>query len=199
LAPEEGVAGSLPLPVDLGGANVTLDGKRLPLLYASSGQLNAQLPFDVLGLGRVRVTTANGSSEAPVVIAGTAPAVFSIPTKDGPQPAVVRAGGRIVTAGAPAAPGEFLTVYLTGLGRVEGTLEAGQPAPPVPALLEARAPVTVWVGALSVQPAYAGLTPGFAGLYQVNFQVPAGLTAGIYGLVITADGASSEPVILVIR
>jgi uncharacterized protein (TIGR03437 family) len=60
--------------------------------------------------------------------------------------------------------------------------------------LLARAPVTVLVGSTTVQPSYAGLAPGLAGVCQVNFQVPEGIAGGFYPLVITAAGASSEPV-----
>jgi uncharacterized protein (TIGR03437 family) len=39
---------------------------------------------------------------------------------------------------------------------------------------------------------FAGLTPGLVGLYQMNFQVPAGLPAGTITIVLTQGGASSN-------
>ncbi len=194
LASEDQAAASLPLPVELGGVGITLEGRRLPLLYASSGQINAQLPFDAAGAGLLQVTAPNGSVFAGIVVTGAAPAVFGLPTGRGSQATIAHAGGGLVTPEAPAVPGESLTVYLTGLGRVEGTIEPGKPAPA--GALRARAPVTVLVGGLAAAPSFAGLTPGFVGLYQVNFQVPARLPGGHIELVIAAGGASSEPVCL---
>jgi uncharacterized protein (TIGR03437 family) len=190
LAGEERVAEGLPLPEDLGGVSVTLNDQPAPLFYVSSSQINAQLAFETSGLALLRVNTPNGSAETVVLTTGTAPAVFTVPAASGRQAAVAHASGGLVTREAPAAPGEFVTVYLTGLGRMDGSVVAGQAAP----RLLARAPVTVLVGSTTVQPSYAGLAPGLAGVCQVNFQVPEGIAGGFYPLVITAAGASSEPV-----
>jgi uncharacterized protein (TIGR03437 family) len=47
---------------------------------------------------------------------------------------------------------------------------------------------------------FSGLAPGFAGLYQVNAIVPSGVTAGSsVPVVVTAAGASSAPVTVVIK
>jgi len=195
LAGEERVAESLPLPQDLGGVSVTFNDQPAPLFYVSSSQINAQLHFDSSGLALLRVNTPNGSAEAVVLTTGTAPAVFTVPAASGRQAAVAHATtGGLVTREAPAAPGEFVTVYLTGLGRMDGSVVAGYAAP----RLAARASVTVLVGGATLQPSYAGLAPGLAGVCQVNFQVPEGLAAGFYPLVISAAGASSEPVELAV-
>ena len=63
LAEESLVCGSTP-PTALGGATVSVNGQNIPILYASPNQIYAQLPFAVEGNITVRVTTANGFSEA---------------------------------------------------------------------------------------------------------------------------------------
>jgi len=103
-----------------------------------------------------------------------------------------------VSPAAPARPGEVLSAFLTGLGRPEGEINAGMPAPAAP-LLVARGPIEVVVGTAPVTPSFAGLAPGFAGLYQVNFAVPASLTDGTYSLRVTARGVNSNVVSLAVR
>jgi uncharacterized protein (TIGR03437 family) len=192
LATEEAAAPRVPLPTEMGGAIVTLNGRRLPLLYVSRDQINTQLPFDVQGAATLRVSSLGGVVEVSIALSDSAPAIFLV----GPdQPACVRSNGSLVTPGAPARPGEILSLFLTGLGRPQGEIAAGMPAPTAP-LLSARGPVEVFLGAAPVAPLFAGLAPGFAGLYQVNFRVPADAPAGRIGLRVVVRGVSSGTVSL---
>ncbi len=195
LSTEEGGARGLPLPTEMGGTNVTLNGRRVPLLFVSRTQINAQLPFDIQGPGTLRVSYAGGSAEVPVTVSEAAPAIFGAGT---PRAAVIHANGTLVSDTVPARPGEVVSVFLTGLGRPDSDISAGLPAPASP-LISARGPIEAFVGAVSVTPSYAGLTPGFAGLYQANVQVPATLADGSYGLRIVARGVSSNTVTLAVR
>jgi uncharacterized protein (TIGR03437 family) len=194
LSQEEESARSLPLPQQMSDAQVTLNGQRLPLLFVSARQINLQLPFDVVGTATLRVITTNGFSEATVNVAPAAPGVFFA---DGQTPAVTHADGKLVTAASPALPGETVSVYMTGLGTVTGEIAAGAPAPSSP-LLPVRAPVTATLGGISMQPSFAGLAPGFAGLYQVNIRIPQ-LSTGIYPLVVEVAGVGSNPASLQVR
>ena len=47
--------------------------------------------------------------------------------------------------------------------------------------------------------AYAGLAPGFVGLYQINVQVPPGLTPGVVPLVISVSQAHSNEVKIMVQ
>src|SRR5712692_10454110 len=105
----------------------------------------------------------NGPAETTVSISEAAPAIFDF----GGSPAVMHADGTLVSASSPARSGESVSVFLTGLGAVNGDITAGQPAPPSP-LLSARTPVVAQLDSASTTPSFAGLTPGFIGLYQVN-------------------------------
>jgi uncharacterized protein (TIGR03437 family) len=60
--------------------------------------------------------------------------------------------------------------------------------------------VKVTIGGIDARVFFAGLTPGFTGLYQVNAYVPAGVTPGDnVPLVITQAGRSSPPVSISVR
>ncbi len=186
-------ASSFPLPTQMFGTTVTLNNVPLPLLYVSPNQINAQLPFALLGEATLRVSNPNGASEARVSIFQAAPGIFSV----APNPAILHASGTLVSAASPAQPGEMVSIYSTGLGDVNGSIAAGQPAPSPP--LATRVPVQAQLGTTSLTPTFAGLAPGFVGLYQVNLQVPTGLSSGAYKLQLVATGTSSNPVNLSVR
>ncbi len=193
MAADDGSATAVPLPDTIGRLNVTLNGRRIPLLFVSPSQVNAQLPFDVTGQATLRVTTPNGSAETSITIAETAPALFS-------PASLVHGDGSVITPSSPAVPGEVILVFLTGLGRVTGTITAGQ-APA--SAMAARASVNVQIGTHSVTPLYAGLAPGFVGLYQVNLRLPENLADGVHPLRVVAGGlenaVASNPVNLAVR
>ena len=73
-----------------------------------------------------------------------------------------------------------ILIYCTGLGAVS----ANQPATGAPASLSPNelapttTPVTVSIGGMTQTASFAGLAPGFVGLYQVNALVPAGVASG---------------------
>jgi hypothetical protein len=74
--------------------------------------------------------------------------------------------------------GESLALYLTGLGAVSPAVGDGAPGPSG-TLSNATASIAVsFSGTAAPAPIFAGLAPGYSGLYQLNITVPAGLTVG---------------------
>jgi uncharacterized protein (TIGR03437 family) len=191
LASEAREASAYPLPTELTGTFVGMKGQRLPLLWVSPAQINAQLPYGVSGPATLRVGTPNAFAETSIVIAEVAPALLSVPNGSGRVPAVVRAAdGVLVSAASPARRGDLVKIYLIGLGPVDGDIAAGQAAPGLPPL-STRQAVQVQIGDLSVTPSFAGLSPGLAGVYQVNVKIPDGLGDGSQALRIVIGGVSA--------
>lgn len=105
----------------------------------------------------------------------------------------------LTECGQPANIGDYIVIYLTGLGLAtpngdpKGTpLPSGQ-NPPVSGnpLYETPTLPTVTIGGVPTIPAYSGLSPGFAGEYQVVVQVPPGVASGdSVPVVITMMGQS---------
>jgi uncharacterized protein (TIGR03437 family) len=182
-------ATGFPLPTALAGASVTVGGYSAPMLYASPGQVNFQIPFEVPPGTAVFTVLVNGTAVASgsLNVLATAPGVFMM---DGGRAAVVNQNGSLNSLGSPASAGSVVSVYATGLGAVSPQVASGAPAPSG-SIAYTTASVTVTVGTAAGQLQFAGLAPGFAGLYQVNFVVPS-LPAGQYALKISAGGTVSN-------
>jgi uncharacterized protein (TIGR03437 family) len=161
------------LPDYLADVRVYIDNLTTPLIYASPTQINFVVPNNLLsGSVPVRVVRQGVTGpEAAITLAEAAPRLFS--ASGGFAIAQHGADYSLVTPDAPARPGEVIVVYATGLGRT-----APEPAmfeiPQYPGLLVS--PLQLFLDGVAVAPEsifYAGLTPGSAGVYQINLFLPA--------------------------
>jgi uncharacterized protein (TIGR03437 family) len=82
-----------------------------------------------------------------------------------------------VTSAMPAARGEVLSLFATGLGPVRLPMGAGQPFPADP-LAYVNSPVEVLINGHNAEVMGAAGVPGSRDRYQVNFRVPSEVTAG---------------------
>lgn len=192
LSTETRLSGSFPLPVQLGGTTVTINGFRLPLIYVSPLQINAQVPFEVApGQDvKVRVHGANrpDSLEESLRVEMFAPALFTLDSSGVGPAALLHADYQVVDAEHPARPGEAVLIYCTGLGQtLAPPLESGVPATGQRTL---ETPL-VEIGGMNATVDFSGAAPGFAGLYQLNVYVPA-LPAGDHGVAVTVAGKKSK-------
>jgi uncharacterized protein (TIGR03437 family) len=177
-------ADSVPLSTSLTNVSVTFNGVPAPLLFVSSGQINAQVPWNVLGDGvstgavDVVVTRAGARSGAATVNIGPSnPGLFSIQPGAGYAIAINADGSIAAPEGAipgfpthPAKIGDALVLLATGLGAVDATIANG--AASLDRLRTAVIRPGVFVGGHSAQVLFAGLTPQFPGVNQLNVIVP---------------------------
>ena len=188
-----------PLPTALDGVSVTFNGIAAPLFFVAPNQINAQIPFGVTGASAsVQVTNAAGKSEIrTIAISPQSPAVFS-QNQSGSGQAVIVFGNTATIVGPvkpgadwrPAKAGDVVTIYMNGLGAVTPPINDGWNscdqsicAPDLSNLTLRFTAVrpqikigTVTVPDSSIQ--FSGLAPQFAGLYQINLTIPAGITPG---------------------
>jgi uncharacterized protein (TIGR03437 family) len=155
------------------------------LLYASSGQINAQVPFET-SVGPATVTV-NHSVSATLSVALTAPGIFSLVPG---QAAAVNLDGTVNGPAHPVAADGEIALYVTGLGAVSPAVMDGASAS-LSLLSYVTAMVSATIGNQPAQVIFAGLAPGYAGLYQVNVRVPA-LATGSYPIQVTAGGVMSN-------
>ncbi len=176
-----------PLPYSLAGVSATVNGLAAPVIYASSGLLNIQVPFSA-GAGPAVLGINNNGQVAGFAfqMSPASPGIFA------------DANGNLVPNPVVNA-GSALALYVTGTGDVSPALKtAYSPAsgstPPAPVL-----PLSVTVGGLPAFLEFVGITPGLIGVTQVNILVPASAPQGNQPVVVTVGGVASAPVNIVVQ
>jgi uncharacterized protein (TIGR03437 family) len=191
-------AATLPLPTNLANVQVSVNGVFAPISYVSPNQINVLVPYETSGgHATFQVSSDTGLSNAVTLYErDTAPGIFTS-TNGGFAPGVgpaaaLHADFSAVTQGNPAQVGETLLLYVTGLGAVKPAVADGAAAVAKP-LSIVVANVGVLVDGQAATVTFQGLAPGFAGLYQVNFVVPGGVSSGLVNLEIsTPDALTNE-------
>ncbi len=205
LADSVGKAAIFPLPTDLNQTEVLIAGQNLPLVFVSPNQINAMIPYDLPVNSASSMIVTHGPAISLPASVPVLPAQAGVFTRDnsGAGPGIVvvvhkDGSGVLVDASTPVSAGDTLVIYATGLGDVEPRVFAGTAAPLSP-LSSTVTPVTVAIGQVSAPVLFAGLTPGYSGLYQINATVPGGVPSGTVNLVITQGASSSAPVQIAVK
>ena len=173
---------------------VTVAGKPASVTIASPNQLSIQIPVDAAPGMVSLVVTVGGVASTPFAISldTYAPALFTANGSGTGNGLLLTPAGTYVTLAAPAKPGDSIVIFGAGFGPTSPQSPTGT-APAGPAAT--TSPVTITVGKLPATVSYAGATPGFLGLYQVNFTVPAGLQ-GTQPVIVSIGGRTSAPISL---
>jgi len=204
LASSDIVNGSL--PTNLGSTCVNVGPARAFLSYLSPTQVNAIAPsLPATGLVALSVVTNCATPNeitSPVVnvrvAAATPEFLYWQQNTNGQDPVIAVDAVHGDYIGPPglipgltfkaATAGDVLTIYGISFGQT-----GSGPAPGlIPSAADSVTPgYSVTIGGTSASVSYVGVTPGSAGLYQVNVTVPAGLAPGNHSIVLTVNGASS--------
>jgi uncharacterized protein (TIGR03437 family) len=178
-------------------------GQLAPLFYASGGEVNFQVPWELAGATQVSVSALlnnqPGASQT-VNIAPFAPGIFSLNSQGTGQGAILDSSYKVVDASNPATAGSsYIQIYATGLGAVSHQPASGSPALAVPLSMTAATP-TVTIGGATATVLFSGLAPTLVGVYQINALVPAGSAIGVAVPVsISIGGASSNIVTMAVN
>jgi uncharacterized protein (TIGR03437 family) len=181
------------LPTELDGVDVYIGAYSAGLFYVSPTQINLLLPNGLLPGTYIVTVIRNGFAgpAVPITLALTAPALFT----DGFGNAIaVHLDGSLVTAASPGIPGDWVILYAVGLGRtVPDTIMFLAPTVAAPITNIDQFSLTfngVAVPGSAIY--YAGVTPGLAGLYQINLHIPADAPPKPQ-IVISIGSAASAP------
>jgi uncharacterized protein (TIGR03437 family) len=196
-------ASDSPLPTSLSGLSLQFNGAiDAPLFYASGGQVNLQVPWELAGQAQALLTATLGAQTSlpqTVNLAPFAPGIFTTSAQGTGQGAILDTSYRLVDASNPAMPGSVVLIYCTGLGAVSNQPASGSPAPIDP-LAETTARPTVTIGGAPATVGFAGLVPGLVGEYQVNAEVPSGSATGnAVAVAIAIGGVTSNTVIMAVK
>ncbi|MGH9630385.1 MAG: hypothetical protein ACRD7E_18890, partial [Bryobacteraceae bacterium] len=201
-APGMAEAGIVPLPSEIAGTSVTVNGQRVPLFGVASvngqEQVSFQAPFELPATGSVSVAVHSGNrSTAPVDVPVRAaqPGVFVVGDGYG---AILDSAWQLVDGRNPVEKGRTVSIYATGLGPVTNLPKPGVPASGEQFSLTQQMP-RVTIGGADAPVVFSGLAPGFVGLYQINVTVPANVPPGDLDLVVTTGGVSSPAVKIAVR
>ena len=195
------------------GVQVFYNDKPVPLYYVSAGQINFQLPFDAsLGEGRLRVES-NGvkGNTISVVAARAVPRILRLNGNYGDYGIITNPDNSLPIpsslGGIPAKVGAALVIYAIGMGPTTPAVASGVGSPTAEPLARVGSRPQVCFRAstpfnpgLCVDPLFAGLAPGFVGLYQVNVVIPGGSPTGeAVPIYLKTDDGNSNSVNLAIQ
>lgn len=181
---------TLPLSTKLGGVSVNVNNQAAPLLFVSPGQINFQVPWETpVGTASITVSGSSLTSAAVTVpVLTAAPGLFF---QSSGQAIVQNQDVSLNSPANPAKVGSTIVAYLTGSGPVSPALADGAVASSGP-LNSVTSSVGATFGTVSGQVSFAGLTPGFIGLLQMNVVVPTSLNTQDYLLSLTINGQKSN-------
>jgi uncharacterized protein (TIGR03437 family) len=162
------------LPTMLNGVEVVLAGWPAPLLYVSPAQINFLIPINcIAGSVTVRVVREGVTGpEVPITLLDAAPALFDF---EGYAIAQKWPDYSLIAPDSPASPGDVVILYATGLGNTQNDPPTPDAIPQYPAKILEFTELKVYLNGEQMDPSdvlWAGFSPGNAGLYQVNLQLP---------------------------
>lgn len=220
LGPNSLIAAPAPdYPASLGGTSIAFTplagGTAIPasVVYASFGQAAGLLPSSIApGTYAVRVTYNSQVSDPQTVTvlarnfgiatmnsAGTGPAQATIANVNGGISLVRFTNDTLALQGlnwtlVPAHPGDTIVLWGTG-GGADPKNDAGGTSGDQ----TAAGSFSVNVAGTQITPLYAGASPGYPGLWQINLTLPAGIPADCFASVqVSAAGALSNAVTMAI-
>jgi uncharacterized protein (TIGR03437 family) len=193
------------LPTILDGVSVSIGGLPAYVNYVSPTQINVLTPANLTDqTPNVIVTNSVGSSVPELAISEpTNPAFFTWPnnqvvaTHEDFTWAVANGTFPGVTT-VPAKPGETIILWGTGFGPTSPAIPVGTIVPSDQTYYTTAMP-TVEVNLVPATVYAAALAPGFAGLYQLSFQVPSSLSDGTYQLFATVGAPSNNVPMLTVQ
>lgn len=184
------IANTTPLPTELAGTRVRVNGALAPLFFVAPSQINFLVPAGVqTGSAVIEIVSGNGSlSRGAVNLASAAPSLFTSNSSGTGAPAAVvtKDGVNFTSVGNPdGSPnpidaGDYLVLF--GSGMRSASIGG----------------VKITVGGYYAPVLFVGAQGGYAGLDQLNTQIPDGVS-GLVDVVVSINGKVANVVKVRVR
>jgi uncharacterized protein (TIGR03437 family) len=187
----------------LGGVQVLINGVAAPLIYVSSLQISAVVPYEIAGFLNANVlvrmisgSTTISSNAINKNVTTTSPGIFTQNSSGTGPGAILNQNNTVNSPSNPASRGDTIVIYMTGEGQttppgVTGKVTVAAPTPPytpTPLLLPA-----ITIGGQPANYTFVGEAPGFvSGVLQLNVVIPASVATGDQQVIVTMGGNSSQ-------
>ena len=111
----------------LGRTRVLFDGVPSPLLWVSSNQINAIVPFEVQNATTAMTIETNGTLHGPWILPASpsVPGIFTLDASGNGPAAVNNEDQTLNSASNPAARGSVISIYATGAGLMDPSMTDG--------------------------------------------------------------------------
>jgi uncharacterized protein (TIGR03437 family) len=177
-----GLAGSIlsangrPLPTSLGSTSLTANGQAVGLVNVAPNAITFLMPWATAGAGKIKLKATVGGVDSNEITVRGAPASVGYFSTTGDGLGTIVAGhadSSQITTNSPAAAGETVVLYASGLGALANSVaEYDWPTSANPTSV----PVQADVAGVQATVLYAGAAPGYPGVYQINIVIPPGAT-----------------------
>jgi uncharacterized protein (TIGR03437 family) len=169
-------ASGLPLPTSLGSTSLSANGQPAGIVSIAPSAITFVMPWATAGAGKVRLKAAVAGVDSNEITVRAAPAAVGYFSTTGDGLGTILAAhldSSQITASSPAAAGETVVLYASGLGMLaNAAAEYDWPTSANPTSV----PVQADIGGVQATVLYAGAAPGFPGVYQINIVIPPGAT-----------------------
>jgi uncharacterized protein (TIGR03118 family) len=198
IGPSPLVAATIPakgaLSSSLSNTTVTINGTPAPIVYASASQTSVMVPYEITGSTTANIVVSYGgqpTASFSVPVVASVPGLFTSNTSGSGEVVAFNADGTVNSSTNPASAGQVVLLFGTGEGMTDPVLADGLVVSDI--LATPLLPVSVTIGGLPAQVAYAGSGPGLlTGLIQVEVIVPKGAGTGAVPVVLTVGSAKSQ-------
>lgn len=176
-----------PLPTQLAGTTVTLNGTPVPLYYVSPTQINLQIPWEI---------SANTSAIVKVAANGQT-ATFQLPIYPS-APEVFADANSLLVPYQTTGRGDTIYLFETGDGLFTTPAVTTGSVPAAGNLSTTVSNVSITVGGVPATATYVGVPTWSIGVTQINFTIPPTAPLGLQPVVVTTGGVSSAPVLITV-
>lgn len=193
-------SGIMPTVLPGTGVRVSVGNIAAQIYYVSPKQVNFLVPANLRpGPFELQVFVDGVvGPRVPVKVAEAAPAFFEAPEG---YALSAQPDGSVILPEQPVAPGSVVVTYATGLGETAPAQTYGQVARAA-AWIRNPGNARLLLGDREVDPdniLYMGISPGFAGLYQINWKIPEWAENGMEFRLSMGEAKSKQGLKLAIR